>query len=615
MPIRYSSVVGASASSGFNLDIGTSGNTTFVFSGAQPAGNYSITSQLTDTSIEFYAVAEDNTLAGYTNNKALTATKDFNRLVVYGATNNDLITFEFKSTSSAASSGDIDGGAAPYITAISVVDLPNIDDTTIISGGNFATNVAVTFTGVDLVARSAKSIVRTDSTQLVVTRPDSAIQDYAPYTITVTNPGIPDSVIRTYTQSNILVGGDPVWSTSTTLPEFTKNVAYSQTVSATDPDSSSISYSFQSGTLPPGLSFDSATATISGTPIDGYDKVFTIRATDQGGNTTDRQFTLPNIPPSWTTTSIATPVKSLSYSFQLVATADTSIVSYAIVSGSLPTGLSLSSSGLITGTPTTSGQSSSFTISATDENGSSINQAFTATVSGVISGGTVTTSGGYTYHTFSGNGTLDAYANTSVQYLVIAGGGGRGAFGGGGAGGYLSGSTTINTGSYDVTIGGGGANYGNGGDSSIGSLLVATGGGGGAPGGADNSGRNGGSGGGASSSWTSGGNGGTAVSGQGNAGGSSGPIWGNDHGAGGGGAGAAGQSVGTSTIGGNGGNGLAWLDNVTRAGGGAGGVNSGTAGTHGNGSGVNTGGGGNALSGGVANIGADSGVVIIRYPS
>lgn len=611
----YPPVSSGGAISGFNLDVGSSGNTTFELSEPQPAGSYSITSQLSDSTLEFYAVASDNTLAGYTNTKALTVTKDFNKIVVYGATNNDLITFEFKETTVPSSSGDLDGGAAPFLTSISDSDLPNIDDTTIITGGNFATDVTVTFTGTDAVVRNAKSVVRTNSTQLIVTRPDSAIQDYAPYTLTIANPGVPNSIIKAYTQSGILVGSDPVWSTSQALSAFTKNVPYSVTLSATDPDLSLIAYSLQSGTLPPGLTFNSQTATISGTPTDGYSKTFTIRATDQGGNITDREFTLPNIGPLWTSTTINTPVQGISYSFQLVATADTSIVSYELVSGALPTGLSLSTSGLITGTPSTLGQVSTFSIRATDENGLTANQSFSSTVSGPVAGGTITTSGGYRYHTFNGNGTLDVYANKSVQYLVIAGGGGRGAFGGGGAGGYLSGTTTLNVGSYPITIGGAGANYGNGGNSSLGSVISATGGGGGAPGGADNNGRNGGSGGGASSSWTSGGSGGTAVSGEGNAGGSSGPIWGNDHGAGGGGAGGAGQSVGTSAIGGNGGNGATWLDNVTRAGGGAGGVNSGTAGTHGTGSGANTGGGGNALSGGVANIGPDSGVVIIRYPA
>lgn len=114
MPIRYSSVVGGSGGSGFNLDVGSSGNTTFELSEVQPAGGYSITSQLADTTIEFYAIAEDGTLAGYTNTKSLTASKDFDTMVVYGATNNDLITFEFKETTSPTTSGQETSGVAPF---------------------------------------------------------------------------------------------------------------------------------------------------------------------------------------------------------------------------------------------------------------------------------------------------------------------------------------------------------------------------------------------------------------------------------------------------------------------------------------------------------------------
>jgi len=72
MGISFSNFGGASSSTGtgFNLDVGSSGNNTFVFSEAQPAGGYSVTSQLTDATLEFYAIAPDGTLAGYTNTKA-----------------------------------------------------------------------------------------------------------------------------------------------------------------------------------------------------------------------------------------------------------------------------------------------------------------------------------------------------------------------------------------------------------------------------------------------------------------------------------------------------------------------------------------------------------------
>jgi hypothetical protein len=294
MTIRYSSIVGGSGGGAdFNLNVGTSGNTTFSFDEAKLAGRYFITSQLSDSSLEFYAIAEDETLAGYTNTRILVTTKDFNSMVVYGATNNDIITFEFKESALASASGNKNGGAAPYITSVSDADLGNIDDTTIITGGNFATDVTVTFTGTDAVVRNAKSVVRSSSTQIIVTRPDAFLISNSPYTLTVSNPGITQSAIRTNTAS-ITAGSSPTWVTAAgSLPTMSPGQAYSTTVEATDPEGSTITYSIASGSLPSGISLNSSTGVISGTaPSPATLANFVISATDASGNSTNRSFSI-----------------------------------------------------------------------------------------------------------------------------------------------------------------------------------------------------------------------------------------------------------------------------------------------------------------------------------
>ena len=247
------------------------------------------------------------------------------------------------------------------------------------------------------------------------------------------------------------------------------------------------------------------------------------------------------------------------------------------------------------------------------------------------SGGTVTTSGGYTIHTFTSSGTFTVGSlGGSVNYLVVAGGGAGGysSPGGGGAGGFLTNTVTVNSGGvYTVTVGGGGAttapnhDRGNSGANSVLSgtgitTITSVGGGGGGGGSSNINGASGGSGGG------SGQNGGSGTQGSGTAGQGSAGGYGNG---GGGGASAVGEngygSGGTNTgVGGAGTASSITGSAVTYAGGGAGYGRSGAGGVISATGGA--GGGGNTATNGTANTGggggADggsgaSGIVIIRY--
>jgi hypothetical protein len=84
--------------------------------------------------------------------------------------------------------------------------------------------------------------------------------------------------------------------------------------------------------------------------------------------------------PSWTDNTLAAFSANIPYSDSVSAlNADI----YNVSSGSLPSGISLSSGGSVSGTPTTAQQSYSFTIRATNlTNGLFIDQAFSGTVGG-----------------------------------------------------------------------------------------------------------------------------------------------------------------------------------------------------------------------------------------
>ena len=169
---------------------------------------------------------------------------------------------------------------------------------------------------------------------------------------------------------------DPVWVTSSPLPSFTKNVSYSTQLSATDDSSGSLTYSLYSGTLPTGIALSSS-GLISGTPSSAISASIVIRVSDQYSHYTDKTFILPNTGPVWSTASGNLPSvqQSGSYSYQLSAIDDSGVdPTYTISSGSLPTGLTLSSSGLISGTA--SGTTSTFTVAATDQNSVSSTREF-----------------------------------------------------------------------------------------------------------------------------------------------------------------------------------------------------------------------------------------------
>ena len=224
-------------------------------------------------------------------------------------------------------------------------------------------------------------------------------------------------------------------------------------------------------------------------------------------------------------------------------------------------------------------------------------------------GGTKTTSGSYTVHTFLTSGTFTPNGPGTVDYLVVAGGGSGGAqnAGGGGAGGFRTGTgLSVTAQAYTVTIGAGGAastgsSVGNDGTNSTFSTITSIGGGGGGSDGST-SGRSGGSGGGANQSGTPG----SGTSGQGNAGGAGGSN------RGGGGGGATNVGTASSTKGGNGGTGTqSSIDgtNYYYAGGGGGATypngNGGTGGAGGGGGGTTAAGGGG--SGGAGGAGRNAG--------
>lgn len=185
----------------------------------------------------------------------------------------------------------------------------------------------------------------------------------------------------------LTVGGAAPQISTTALPAATVGVSYSATISASG-GTAPYSFALSSGSLPPGLGLTAAGA-VSGIPSSGAGNTygFTVQVSDNTNNTATKQLSIA-VAASLTITSTTLPagVVGASYNQTLTATGGSGTLTWSLAGGSaLPSGLSLSSNGAITGTPVTqTGSPYSFTVQVTDSTNTTTTRAFTLPVLPVI---------------------------------------------------------------------------------------------------------------------------------------------------------------------------------------------------------------------------------------
>lgn len=175
-----------------------------------------------------------------------------------------------------------------------------------------------------------------------------------------------------------------VWSTTSFTEDVRVGTAYTKTVTATGIRATS-PYALVGGTtvLPPGLTLNTSTGVIAGTPTAGASQTFnfTVNAFNSAGIAkVSETFTLNRKQPLpvWSDEILGRPRVDVAYSDQVTATNAAATNAYSAV-GLAGTGLSLNANtGAITGT-VTSTSTFSFTVTAKNADNQTIEKSFTLT--------------------------------------------------------------------------------------------------------------------------------------------------------------------------------------------------------------------------------------------
>lgn len=166
------------------------------------------------------------------------------------------------------------------------------------------------------------------------------------------------------------------------LPTAAPGFPYQVSLSATG-GKPTLKWDVESGLLPAGLTLTES-GILSGTPATSGRFSTTFRVTDANGMSNSESFTLDVTDDL----VVLVPTSLDAYvgeSFNLIATANGGIAPYiwSVAAGVLPAGITLAADGRLSGTPTTAA-TSTFTVRATDANGTAATRSVTLTTWGTL---------------------------------------------------------------------------------------------------------------------------------------------------------------------------------------------------------------------------------------
>jgi hypothetical protein len=250
-----------------------------------------------------------------------------------------------------------------------------------------------------------------------------------------------DSVGGTATHVFILTVSAGLSILTTSLPNGVVGTAYPQQNLSAGGGQPPYRWSISAGSLPAGLTLDGVFGRISGTPTVSGASPFTLVVTDNQGATANAKLSITvtgtAVTITVTPTTLPAGTVGTAYSQTMTATGGQSPYTFALTAGTLPAGLTLSSAGLVSGTPTATG-ASTFTVQATDANKATGQAAVSLTINATapspltittaaLPNGTIGTAysqtlaatGGQTPYTWAlGTGTLPAGVTLSSAGVI-----------------------------------------------------------------------------------------------------------------------------------------------------------------------------------------------------
>jgi len=251
---------------------------------------------------------------------------------------------------------------------------------------------------------------------------------------------VKDSAGNTASAMLVLTIDPALAITTTSLPNGYVSSAYSAALAATGGTSSGYVWSVSAGSLPAGITLSPA-GVLSGKPAVTASSAVTFQVKDSLLHVAVASFTITIMPAlAINATTVPEAYVGSPYSVTFTATGGSGTgLSWSLASGSLPTGLALSSTGNISGQPTNAG-SSALSITVKDSAGNTANASFmlvvgpqlAITTAGPLPIGYVDQNYNFTFTASGGSGTGYTWTTTSVlpQNFVLS------------TAGILSGTTT-----------------------------------------------------------------------------------------------------------------------------------------------------------------------------